>query len=278
MLAQAFIENLPMIVETGLQIIVSLMNGLVESLPTMIPTIIDVVLTIVQTLVDNADLLVDGAIALMLGLTMGLIEATPTLIEKVPDIIVSLVEAFVRNAPKLIGASLKMITTMATALITYVPLLVAKAPEVINRLKNALISFVTGFGDIGKNIVEGIKDGFEGAWDNMVAGVKAKAQKLVDEVKSVFDIHSPSKVFEQIGAYCVEGFEIGMEDFTDGTVLNGVETTLNGLSSVSVSAGSSGAVYNQTINVNQQIASADELARRVRLESRYGLMRGVALG
>lgn len=36
--------------------------------------------------------------------------------------------------------------------------------------------------------------------------------------------------------------------------------------------------YNQTININQRIATPDELARAIRLESRYGLMKGVALG
>ena len=36
--------------------------------------------------------------------------------------------------------------------------------------------------------------------------------------------------------------------------------------------------FNQTINVNQQISTPDELARAVRVESRYGLMKGVAFG
>ena len=32
--------------------------------------------------------------------------------------------------------------------------------------------------------------------------------------------------------------------------------------------------FNQTINVNQQISTPDELARAVRVESKQGLMRG----
>ena len=36
--------------------------------------------------------------------------------------------------------------------------------------------------------------------------------------------------------------------------------------------------YNQTININQPISTPDELARAIRLESKYGLMRGVPVG
>lgn len=39
-----------------------------------------------------------------------------------------------------------------------------------------------------------------------------------------------------------------------------------------------GSIFNQTINVNREISTADELARAVRIESRYGLMTGGALG
>jgi hypothetical protein len=32
---------------------------------------------------------------------------------------------------------------------------------------------------------------------------------------------------------------------------------------------------NQTININKEISTPDEMARAIRLESRYGLMKGV---
>ena len=44
------------------------------------------------------------------------------------------------------------------------------------------------------------------------------------------------------------------------------------------SSGTTYGDFNQTIVVNEKISTPDEMARAVRLESRYGLMRGVAYG
>ena len=66
-LEESFITMLPQIVQLGLDLIVSLANGIAASLPTLIPTIIDVILQIVDTLTDPGTLsnLIDGAIAII---------------------------------------------------------------------------------------------------------------------------------------------------------------------------------------------------------------------
>ena len=62
-------------------------------------------------------------------------------------------------------------------------------------------------------------------------------------------------------------------------VLNGVTAKpVVDLNAISAGGYSGFGSFNQTINVNQQIDTADELARAVRVESKYGLMRGVEIG
>lgn len=71
-------------------------------------------------------------------------------------------------------------------------------------------AFKTGdFLTIGKNIVEGLWNGIKGAWDWLKKQVSGLIDGLIGGVKDMLGIHSPSKVFEEIGTDTIEGFEIG---------------------------------------------------------------------
>ena len=58
----ALLEALPQIVDGALQIIIALAQGISQFLPELIPAIVDTVLMIVDTLIDNLPLLITGSI------------------------------------------------------------------------------------------------------------------------------------------------------------------------------------------------------------------------
>lgn len=280
-LTNAILENLPMIIECGFQAILQLALGIAEALPTLIPTIVEVILTIVTYLIENIDLLVDAAIAIITGLAEGLINALPVLIEKAPEIIEKLVIALVNNVPKLLEAAVKVIETLATGLITNVPKLIAKVPQIMTSLKNGFLNLCSGFADVGKNIIDGLWNGIQSGWNWLTDKVSSLAKGLLDAAKSALGIASPSKEFRKIGEFCVAGFNDGIDDLMDGNRLASNINASLGTIQANVSGGQINGVgggYTQVINVNREISTPDELARAVRLESRYGLMKGVAFG
>ena len=280
-LTNAILENLPMIIECGFQAILQLALGIAEALPTLIPTIVEVILTIVTYLIENIDLLVDAAIAIITGLAEGLINALPVLIEKAPEIIEKLVIALVNNIPKLLEAAVKLIETLATGLITNVPKLLAKIPQIMASLKNGFLNLCSGFADVGKNIIDGLWNGIQNGWNWLTDKVSSLAKGLLDAAKSALGIASPSKEFRKIGEFCVAGFNDGIDDLMDGNKLASNINASLGTIQANVSGGQINGVgggYTQVINVNREISTPDELARAVRLESRYGLMKGVAFG
>ncbi len=280
-LTDALLQNLPMLIECGLQAIVQLALGIAQALPTLIPTIVEVVLSIVEYLIDNVDLLIDAAIALITGLAEGLINALPVLIEKAPIIIEKLVVALVTNVPKLLEAAVKVIETLATGLITNVPKLLAKIPQIMTSLKNGFLNLCSGFADVGKNIIDGLWNGIQSGWNWLTDKVSSLAKGLLDAAKSALGIASPSKEFRKIGEFCVAGFNDGIDDLMDGNRLASNINASLGTIQANVSGGQINGVgggYTQVINVNREISTPDELARAVRLESRYGLMKGVAFG
>ena len=97
-------------------------------------------------------------------------------------------------------------------------------------LKDAL--GLLDFTSIGKNLVEGLKNGVGGAWDSLVSKAKSLAQGLVSKFKGWFGIASPSKVFAEIGTFLDAGMEKGLTD-GEGKLLhtagNIAEAVTNGM-------------------------------------------------
>lgn len=208
-LVHAFIGALPEIINVGVQVIGELISGIADALPELIPAAVDAILTIVDGLIDNIDLLIDAAIKLITGLATGLVKAIPVLVEKAPIIIEKLVIGIIGAIPKLVLAAGQLITNFAQALNNIAP-----------RLQQ-----------VGQNLVTGLKNGIINAWNGLVSKVKDMANNLVSSVKDVFRISSPSKVFEQIGDYCVQGFDDGFDTFGAGAVKD-VQNAMDEISAV----------------------------------------------
>ena len=283
-LSEAFVQMLPQIIELGMQVIIQLVLGIAQALPELIPQIVEVMLTIVQTLIDNIDLLIDAAIQLITGLALGLIQALPILIEKSPQIIVSLVTALIENAPKLLKAALEIITMLIDGIVDYSIKLIGVAAQVIADLKNYFINAITNidFGSIGQNIIDGIWNGLSSGWSWLTEKVSNLASELFNAAKTALDINSPSRKFKWLAEMCVAGFDEGAEGLMDPHEMSrninaSFETMKNNVSGTDTGSYKYGD-FNQTIVVNDKVSTPDELARVVRIESRYGLMRGVAYG
>uniref|UniRef100_A0AAU8B5S8 Tail tape measure protein n=1 Tax=Dulem virus 33 TaxID=3145751 RepID=A0AAU8B5S8_9CAUD len=211
-IVDSIVDNLPMLLTAALETIMALANGIAESLPELIPTIVDVVLQIVETLIDNVDMLVDAAIEIIIALAEGLIYAVPKLIAKAPEIIAKLVMALITNAPKLLEAAVEIIAKLAAGIITNIPNLVKAIPQVVAAIVSGFSSLMSSFIDIGKNIVNGVWQGIQNMASWITSKVKGFFSGIVNGVKSVLGIASPSKVFASIGGYMAEGLGEGWDD------------------------------------------------------------------
>ena len=95
----AILNMLPEIINSGLELIFALAEGIAQALPGLIPQIIDVVILIVETLLsaDNISRLVDAALQIIVALGNGLIKAIPTLLKQLPTIITNIVKGLLKG-------------------------------------------------------------------------------------------------------------------------------------------------------------------------------------
>ena len=215
-LVDFIIQNLPTILQAGITILLELIKGITEALPDLIPTMIDALLLMVETLIDNIDLIIDAGIELIIGLAEGLIEALPRLIEKIPVIIDKLVNAIVNNLPKILEMGITLTVELAKGLIKAIPQLLSKIPQIITSLVNGLKDGISKIKDVGKNLISGLWDGIKEKWEGLKNKVEDLGQGIVKKFKSVFGIHSPSKLFrDEIGKNLILGVGVAFEKDDD---------------------------------------------------------------
>lgn len=208
-LVNGIIANLPQLVSAALTMIITLASGIGDALPKLIPAIIDAVLTIVNTLLSNMDKVIAAAFKIIEGLAKGLINALPKLVDRLPQIIDSIVNFIVNNLPLIIETGVKIIVELAAGLIKAIPTLVAKLPQIISSMVNGFGKLLGAFTNIGGNIVSGIWQGISGMRDWITNKVFGFFGGIVDSVKGLLGIHSPSTVFARIGGYMAQGLGIG---------------------------------------------------------------------
>lgn len=79
---------------------------------------------------------------------------------------------------------------------------------VMNYFGIQLPSTFTGFGQM---LMQGLANGIGNAVGAVVAKAKEVASKITNTVKGAFGIHSPSRVFAELGAYNMQGLAIGID-------------------------------------------------------------------
>lgn len=206
---------LPLLLKTAVDLIVILAQGLIQALPELVPAIVDIVLTLVDTLLDNVDMLIAVSFELILALAQGIVKSLPVLVAKAPEIIKKLVVALGNALVQLYEFGGKFMDIMVSAISGPMNKLVSLAGTIWAKFKEAIVKAFDGIKDIGKNVIEGLKDGILGGITKVTDAAKTVANSVLTGVKNLFGIHSPSKEFAWIGEMCDEGLAEGLEGMSD---------------------------------------------------------------
>ena len=186
-------------------------------------TVAENVLPVVETVLKNIAVAVqeDGP-AMIKKFVSYAIEKLPEVISLGLQMVVSLVKGIAQNIPQIVTSVLNMMATI-------VKTIWESLPDII---------------EVGKNIVLGLWEGIKAMASWIGDKVSGFVGGLVDGVKGVLGIHSPSRVFAGIGQNMAlglgQGFEKQMQSVTAGiqdaiptptvdTVYNAAAGMVNGL-------------------------------------------------
>lgn len=272
-------DNLGNLIDAALAIILALVDGLVDAAPKLIAAVPDVIANLVTAIIANMPKILEAGVEITMALADGLIKAIPELVAAIPNLILGIVQGIIDNLPEIIMAGPKIIAALTTGLIEAIPDIVMVIPQLIRSIVDTFLSF--DWGSIGKNIVEGIKNGFVNMWNSFKQTVENVFTGLVDGVKSFLGIASPSKVFAGIGGYMAEGLGQGF-DKEFSSVKRGIQSQLDfgtmtfGMSSFGhlpalAGAGTTNNYYNINADRVKQFNDIIRITENERLTSRMGV-------
>lgn len=166
---QGLITNLPAIIAGAAQILTTLITGLAQALPTLIPMAIQVVTTLVMGLVQALPQLITAGLQLLTGLMQGLIAAIPVLLEALPQIITALVEGLLQALPQILETGLQLLLALINGIVEAIPQLVAMLPTIITTVVTTLLNNLPTIIDAGIQLLVGLITGLVNALPQLIS-------------------------------------------------------------------------------------------------------------
>lgn len=211
-IVNTLIKNLPEIIKTGIELLVGIIEGLTKAIPQLIDMLPTIITTIVETLLNNLPMLVNCAIQLMVALINGLIQSLPKLATMTPRIIVTIVNTLIQNLPQILTMGVKILTSLIEGIGKNFGNLATKAKEIGQTVIDKVKEFPGKMLESGKDLVKGLWEGITGSLKWLKDKIKGWVGNVMDFIKKLFGISSPSKLFrDEIG----ENLALGIgEGFT----------------------------------------------------------------
>ena len=133
------ISMLPKLIEVGIQVLISLVNGMTRALPQLISMLPKIIIDIVNALLKGVPQLLKAGFDLILALAVGVVDAIPQLVDMLPQVIEAIVNYIITNLTNLIETGIKIIFALINGLIKAIPSLVMAMPQIIIAIVEALI-------------------------------------------------------------------------------------------------------------------------------------------
>lgn len=191
-------------------ILENLTAGVVQKIPGLASAATQVTTKLVQYLADHQDEIFDAGIQLLEQLIIGITDNLPQLITAAAELIAKFSAALSSHLPDLLNCGAALLTTLVDGIIRSIENLGEAALACIAKLTGVWDGSMDEWGHIGENIVTGLLNGITGMWDTLVSTVRGKVNGMVSTVKNVLGIHSPSKVFTEIGENVTQGLVNGI--------------------------------------------------------------------
>lgn len=213
-------------------VLIELLTGNFEGALSSLSQIWDNILTAAQTIWESlctiVSAFVDTLVQYVVNIFTGLSETFGTIMQGIMDVAVSIwsaivdsISGFVSSAYSFVADGVSNMFNIASQMFSNIVQAVGdffgKIPGTISGIWNDVISFLSGINlyDIGMNIIQGLVEGIAGMAGSVVSTIQNVVGGAIDFAKGLLGIHSPSRVFKEIGKFTGEGLAIGINNEAD---------------------------------------------------------------
>lgn len=201
----------------GMDLLMAVGDGLMAALPTllgMLPTIIE---ALINVLLGNYLLFIQAGTTLFESLLGdgNLNTIITALVATLPAIFDALIGTIIEAIPLFVTAGFDLLVALVENTPGIILALISAIIDIEDAMLQELANLIVKFEDIGGQIMQGLADGIVNAGDAVVSTAKGVLDKIPQGAKDLFQINSPSKLFEGYGEYLDMGLALGIEQNAD---------------------------------------------------------------
>ena len=207
-LAEALTDpaNLTALLETGLEILMTIVESILNNIPELVEAAIQIILNLVEFISNNLDKVVQAAIEIIMAIAQALLENLPLLLSAAIDIVVALAGAIIENIPTILKAILQIVEGIIKTLISSLPKLAENGAKLVESIVGGIVKMLGSVIEMGIKLVETFIDGIVGAGARIVQAGKDMVGRLKESVYSIIN------TAKEWGKDLIENFIGGIKD------------------------------------------------------------------
>lgn len=216
-LLNGVIPQLPSLLEKLLPVViqgaVDLINGLVASLPKLLPILLNGIVMAFSQIVDVLPDIIKTLLEATIFIINALADQMPVLLPEIIDAILEIIPMLIDYLPLFLDAGWQLLMGILKGLLNALPTLLSKLPSIISSILSFFNTLPNQIINIGSNMIKGLWNGIGNMKQWIFNKISGFAKGIVNKVKALFGIHSPSKIFrDEIGKQLSAGIGEGFED------------------------------------------------------------------
>lgn len=180
-------DLLPQLLEMGTQILGGIMQGLAQSTPTLMATVSDMILQLIQAVTAFLPQFAEAAVTIAGSIVTQLTAFVPQLLQAATTLLMAIVDAVPMIVNTLVPILPQLITAIVTALLGAVPQLLQAATTLLMAIVNALPTIITALTAALPQILTAITDCLQTSVPVLLQAAITLLMAIVDALPTIID-------------------------------------------------------------------------------------------
>lgn len=203
-LVNTAVSKLPEFLSMGVLIITALASGIVQSIPTLVSAVPQIITEIGAALTELLPQVLDMGVQLLGQLTSGIESGLPDMVSRIPQIITEFLDYLTGELPTILEKGVEILNNLVDGIIESIPDMVAALPEVITAFTQFIAENFPKIIKSGGEIIGNLIMGILGAIPEILINLPSVISAMIDALKEGY------KQFQNIGIYLLEGLWEGI--------------------------------------------------------------------
>jgi hypothetical protein len=170
-LVNVAVSKLPEFLNMGVQILSSLASGIVQSIPTLVAAVPQIVAEIGAALTELLPQVLDMGVQLLDQFTSGIETGLPDMVPRIPEIITQFLSYITEQLPTVLDKGAELLNNLVNGILGAIPEMTAALPEIITAFVQFITDNLPTIIESGINILLNLVSGIIGAIPDLVASI-----------------------------------------------------------------------------------------------------------